>query len=78
MFGNAFSDNDSLASLVAVEMGADVCVLLTDVDGVFDKPPGSIGAKKIDVFYHDTDFIAGCTCVLLLALLLLSAVVYQH
>ncbi len=59
MFGNAFSDNDSLASLVAVEMGADVCVLLTDVDGVFDKPPGSVGAKKIDVFYHDTDFIAG-------------------
>ncbi len=40
MFGNAFSDNDSLASLVAVEMGADVCLLLTDVDGVFDKPPG--------------------------------------
>ncbi len=59
VFGNAFSDNDSLASLVAVEMGADVCVLLTDVNGVFDKPPGSMGAKKIDVFYHDTDFVAG-------------------
>ena len=59
MFGNAFSDNDSLASLVAIEMGADVVVLLTDVDGVFDKPPGSDGAKKIDVFYHDTGFVAG-------------------
>jgi glutamate 5-kinase len=35
-----FSDNDSLASLVAVETGADVCLLLTDVNGVFDKPPG--------------------------------------
>ncbi len=59
VFGNAFSDNDSLASLVAVEMGADVCLLLTDVDGVFDKPPGSDGAKKIDVFFHDTGFVAG-------------------
>jgi glutamate 5-kinase len=40
-------------------MGADVCLLLTDVDGVFDKPPGSDGAKKIDVFFHDTGFVAG-------------------
>ena len=40
IFGNVFSDNDSLASLVAVETGADVCLLLTDVNGVFDKPPG--------------------------------------
>lgn len=40
-------------------MGADVCLLLTDVDGVFDKPPGSNGAKKIDVFMQDTDFVAG-------------------
>ncbi len=40
-------------------MGADVCLLLTDVDGVFDKPPGSDGAKKIDVFMQDTDFVAG-------------------
>ena len=56
---NAFSDNDSLASLVAVEMSADLCLLLTDVCGVYDKPPGSEGAKKIDVFCHSTDFVAG-------------------
>ena len=34
----AFSDNDRLAALVMSKLGADVLVLLTDVDGLFSEP----------------------------------------
>ncbi len=34
-----FGDNDRLSALVATELGADLLVLLTDVDGVFDRDP---------------------------------------
>ncbi len=34
-----FGDNDSLASQVAVMMGAERLVLLTDVDGLYDRDP---------------------------------------
>ncbi len=34
-----FGDNDALASLVAVMMGAEKLVLLTDVDGLYDHDP---------------------------------------
>jgi len=34
-----FGDNDKLSSLVASELNAELLVLLTDVDGVFDKNP---------------------------------------
>ena len=30
-FGNTFSDNDSLAALISIEMNAQLLVLLTDV-----------------------------------------------
>lgn len=50
VYGNSFADNDSLASLVAVEMNAHLLLLLTDVDGVFDKPPSEAGAKLINIF----------------------------
>tara|TARA_B110000208_G_C11763008_1_gene427605 strand:+ start:117 stop:2021 length:1905 start_codon:yes stop_codon:yes gene_type:complete len=39
-----FSDNDGLAALVAAEVGAQLLVLFTDVDGVFDRPPSEAGA----------------------------------
>lgn len=42
-----FSDNDSLAALVARSFGAEVCVLLTDVGGVYDRPPTHPKAKLI-------------------------------
>jgi delta-1-pyrroline-5-carboxylate synthetase len=42
-----FSDNDSLAALCARTFGAEVCLLLTDVDGVFDRPPSDPKAKLI-------------------------------
>jgi len=34
-----FGDNDRLSALVASKMGADLLVLLTDVQGVFDRDP---------------------------------------
>ncbi len=44
-----FGDNDRLASLVAQSVGADLLVLLTDVDGLFTKPPHEAGAERISV-----------------------------
>ncbi|KAJ1390082.1 hypothetical protein B484DRAFT_409117, partial [Ochromonadaceae sp. CCMP2298] len=38
-YGCTFSDNDSLAALVAVETRAQLLILLTDVAGVYDRPP---------------------------------------
>ena len=48
-----FSDNDSLAALCARTFGAEVLVLLTDVDGVYDMPPTNPKAKIIP-FYRST------------------------
>lgn len=42
-----FGDNDRLASLVAQVIGADLLVLLTDVDGLFTRPPRDPGAERI-------------------------------
>ena len=42
-----FSENDMLASLVATAVGADLLVLLTDVDGVYDGHPNHANASLI-------------------------------
>jgi len=42
-----YGDNDRLAARVATMMSADLLVLLSDVDGLYDKPPGETGAKHI-------------------------------
>jgi glutamate 5-kinase len=45
-----YGDNDRLAARVATMMSADLLVLLSDVDGLYDKPPGKgSGAKRIPV-----------------------------
>ncbi|NXL91127.1 P5CS synthase, partial [Alectura lathami] len=44
-------DNDSLAARLAVEMKTDLLIILSDVEGLFDSPPGSDDAKLIDIFY---------------------------
>lgn len=54
-----FSDNDSLAALVARTFGAEVLLLLTDVDGVYDKPPSIKGAKVLPYFHADTNVAIG-------------------
>ncbi len=44
-----YGDNDRLAARVATMMSADLLVLLSDVDGLYDKPPAESGAKRIAV-----------------------------
>lgn len=43
-------DNDSLAARLASEVETDLLILMTDVDGIFNKPPGEEGARLIDNF----------------------------
>jgi len=45
-----FSDNDSLAALCARTFDVEVCLLLTDVEGVYDRPPSDPGAKKLQLY----------------------------
>lgn len=42
-----YGDNDRLAARVATMMSADLLVLLSDVDGLYDKPPGAGGGAKL-------------------------------
>lgn len=42
-----FGDNDRLAALVSHLVGADLLVVISDVDGLYDAPPASKNAKKI-------------------------------
>jgi glutamate 5-kinase len=44
-----FGDNDRLAALVAHVVQADGLVLLTDVDGLYDRPPHDSAAKRLEV-----------------------------
>jgi glutamate 5-kinase len=43
-----FGDNDRLAALVAELIGADLLVLLSDVDALYTKPPHLEGARRIE------------------------------
>lgn len=42
-----FTDNDRLGALVAARVDADLYVVLSDVDGLYDRPPGEPGAAHI-------------------------------
>jgi glutamate 5-kinase len=42
-----FGDNDRLAALVANLVNADLLVLVTDIDSLYDAPPATAGAKRI-------------------------------
>jgi len=42
-----FGDNDQLAAQVVNTCGADLLILLTDIDGLHDRDPGSAGAQRI-------------------------------
>ena len=45
-----YGDNDRLAARVATMTSADLLVLLSDIDGLYDRPPGKgIDAKRIAV-----------------------------
>jgi delta-1-pyrroline-5-carboxylate synthetase len=48
--GNPFTDNDGLAALVASQLNADLLILLTDVEGLYDRPPTEPAARLIETF----------------------------
>jgi delta-1-pyrroline-5-carboxylate synthetase len=52
-----FTDNDSLAACCARTFGAEVLLLLTDVDGVYNMPPSNPKARIIP-FYHSNSTVA--------------------
>lgn len=52
-----FGDNDRLAALVAHLVHADRLVLLSDVDGLFDRHPDDAGARLIDEVRGPADLV---------------------
>jgi glutamate 5-kinase len=50
-----FGDNDHLAAMVSILIGADALVLLSDVDGIYDIPPTNPEAKLITHVPFDMD-----------------------
>jgi len=49
-----YGDNDRLAARVATMMSADLLVLLSDVDGLYDRPPAHGGAKLVPLVQRIT------------------------
>jgi glutamate 5-kinase len=50
-----FGDNDRLAALVAHLVHADLLVLLSDVDGLYDGPPSRQGSRLVPLVRTDAD-----------------------
>ena len=50
-----FGDNDRLAALVALLISADLLVLVSDIDALYDAPPTQAGAKRIHEVANVTD-----------------------
>ncbi|KAI3992273.1 hypothetical protein MKX01_029994 [Papaver californicum] len=48
-----FWDNDSLAALLALELKADLLILLSDVDGLYDGPPSEPKSKLIHTYVKE-------------------------
>ncbi|PSN57805.1 Delta-1-pyrroline-5-carboxylate synthase [Blattella germanica] len=46
-------DNDSLAAMLAAEVQADLLILMSDVDGIYTKPPTHEGARMLSTFTPD-------------------------
>jgi glutamate 5-kinase len=60
----AFGDNDKLSALVASKIDAHLLVILTDVDGLYDKNPRKhTSARLIPVVYEITDVIKNMATV---------------
>lgn len=52
-----FGDNDTLSALVAKLVGADMLIILSDIDGLYDSNPKNPGAKLISRVDRVTDEI---------------------
>jgi len=46
--GPSFGDNDKMSALIACKIKADLLVILTNVDGLFDKNPDDKGAALVN------------------------------
>ncbi len=58
LVGSNFGDNDNLSAIVADLVGADMLIILTDIDGLYDcDPRKNPNAKKIPVVTHIDDNI---------------------
>lgn len=58
LVGTNFGDNDNLSAIVADLVGADLLVILTDIDGLYETDPRKDpNAKKIEVVEHIDDKI---------------------
>ncbi|MBI2559165.1 glutamate 5-kinase [Candidatus Woesearchaeota archaeon] len=60
--GPSFGDNDNLSALIASKMKADLLVILTDVDGLFNKDPDRKNAvliKEVVNIGKDIELING-------------------
>jgi glutamate 5-kinase len=56
--GSAFGDNDKLSALVASKIDADLLIILSDIDALYDKNPRRFpDAKPISVVYEITEDI---------------------
>ncbi|MBQ3928953.1 MAG: glutamate 5-kinase [Clostridia bacterium] len=58
LVGSNFGDNDNLSAIVADLVGADLLVILTDIDGLYDRDPRkNPDAVKIPIVTHIDDHI---------------------
>jgi len=55
--GPSFGDNDNLSAMVACRVKADTLIILTNVDGLYDKNPTLKGAKMIHDVRNFDSFI---------------------
>lgn len=46
----AIKDNDSLAAMLAANIQADLLILMSDVDGIYNKPPWEDGARMMHTY----------------------------
>lgn len=46
----AIKDNDSLAAMLAANIQADLLILMSDVDGIYNKPPWEDGARLMHTY----------------------------
>ncbi|KAL4716188.1 hypothetical protein ACJJTC_013965 [Scirpophaga incertulas] len=48
--GIGIKDNDSLSALLAAEIQSDLLIMMSDVDGIYNKPPWEDGARMLHTY----------------------------
>ncbi|XP_050677810.1 delta-1-pyrroline-5-carboxylate synthase isoform X2 [Leptidea sinapis] len=56
--GIGIKDNDSLSALLAAEIQSDLLIMMSDVDGIYNKPPWEDGARMMHTYTaNDRDLV---------------------